>query len=327
MPNESSNYDDALLARLNALKTSNVSFGPKETSSTEISSEGNAAPKIGQDSLIDRFRSFTAVAQPQSQSSPESEQDEDDGRTVEDLLAELGPDDQWTLHPEEPDEMQKLLDEARQLLLKKEEQPLSKDSEDPSQSSRETKPVAKSASAGAPASTSEADIEAAPPQTEDEEAAIYLQQILDELELEEHDESTKEPYNNEDAISGQTPPRDLQTEGPQLVSLEMPSVPTSIPIISQLPTQDDTTPTFDLPSAPTIAPQRKLATQSVNSKLPQYSDKDIETWCTICNDDATVRCLGCEGDLYCAKCWKEGHMGKEVGYDERSHRWVKYKQR
>ncbi|MCJ1285003.1 hypothetical protein MMC26_004340 [Xylographa opegraphella] len=328
MPDDSSDYDNALLARLNALKASNVSFGSKNISSTETSSGVSPALNIGLDRLVDRSRDLAGVGEPHLHSGPRSEQDEDDGKTVEDLLAEIGPDDQWTQNPEEPNEMHKLLIEARLALSQLEEPSLSTYQERSPQSFTNSKPVAQMPSPGAPPLTSEADPEASPAQTEDEEAAIYLQQILDELQIEEHDDTINDPsHDDEDSVSGYSSPQNLPTVGQAPPGLDMPSVPSSIPLDSHESMEDESMPALDLPSAPTTAPQRSLTTSSANARMPQYSDQDIEAWCVICNDDATVRCLGCDGDLYCAKCWKEGHMGKEAGYDERTHRWVKYKRR
>jgi len=44
-------------------------------------------------------------------------------------------------------------------------------------------------------------------------------------------------------------------------------------------------------------------------------------WCVICNEDASVRCLGCDGDLYCSACYKEFHVGE----DPNEHRVEKFK--
>ncbi|WWD21913.1 hypothetical protein CI109_106401 [Kwoniella shandongensis] len=61
--------------------------------------------------------------------------------------------------------------------------------------------------------------------------------------------------------------------------------------------------------------------------LPGYNsarDEDTESWCCICNRDAALVCLGCDDDLYCEECWREGHgqgEGKEVGHKVKRFVW------
>ncbi|CAN8101267.1 unnamed protein product [Discula destructiva] len=84
-----------------------------------------------------------------------------------------------------------------------------------------------------------------------------------------------------------------------------------------------TTDSFGLPSAPTFQPQDRPVPGMV-AKKPGYSDEDMKTWCVVCLEDATVRCAGCDGDVYCARCWREMHVGPSAGYDERGHKWDKF---
>ena len=44
-----------------------------------------------------------------------------DDKTLDELLADLGPEDQWTLNPDDPKDIQKLLDEAKGALPRDEE--------------------------------------------------------------------------------------------------------------------------------------------------------------------------------------------------------------
>ncbi|KAK4129409.1 hypothetical protein N657DRAFT_73076 [Parathielavia appendiculata] len=82
-----------------------------------------------------------------------------------------------------------------------------------------------------------------------------------------------------------------------------------------------------LPSAPTFSPQDQAPAITRCRgllKSTKYTDEDHETWCIVCLDDATIRCVGCDNDVYCARCWKDMHIGPSAGYDERGHQWVKF---
>lgn len=53
------------------------------------------------------------------------------------------------------------------------------------------------------------------------------------------------------------------------------------------------------------------ANSSINEELP---------WCNICDEDAVYRCLGCDGELFCAQCYRECHDDDEY----RAHVKEKY---
>lgn len=108
----------------------------------------------------------------------------------------------------------------------------------------------------------------------------------------------------------------MRLQGPSL----FPSVPSSAPL-----------------KKGELGPPPKVPGQGFN--LPGFNDardEDLDSWCSacephaspvaltpgICNKDAEVKCVGCEGDLYCRECWGEGH-GTGPG-QERGHKAVKF---
>uniref|UniRef100_A0A1B0D3S6 FYVE-type domain-containing protein n=1 Tax=Phlebotomus papatasi TaxID=29031 RepID=A0A1B0D3S6_PHLPP len=60
------------------------------------------------------------------------------------------------------------------------------------------------------------------------------------------------------------------------------------------------------------------------SSLPAPS-KDTEElpWCTVCNEDAIIRCIDCDGELFCRECFKDIHDDEEY----KSHRTKRYQRK
>ncbi|ROT39979.1 hypothetical protein SODALDRAFT_142868 [Sodiomyces alkalinus F11] len=75
-----------------------------------------------------------------------------------------------------------------------------------------------------------------------------------------------------------------------------------------------------LPSVPTAKPTDKTV-ERLTTKTG-YTDDDADTWCTVCLEDATLRCLGCDDDVYCTRCWREMHVGPFAAFDDRTHKAV-----
>lgn len=298
---------------------------------------------------------------------------EEDEQTLEELLEQMGEGEPWRFDPDEPRDVNKLLQEARSALPKEGEQG---EREGGGEVSEEVRRYAEDLGGAAADMKRELDIEitAAHPserkgreagwevvdmpkgedadgkeeggeegdneeetktekEQEEEDADEYIQQVLAQLEYDKR-------YPDEEAPEANAEERE-SGEG----EFSLPSAPTALPSPPP-PSQDaperntiddalasrfaslglskrDSDSALGLPSAPSFNPKNKPVTITKTVKksgLEQYTDEDIESWCCICNEDATVRCLGCDGDLYCGECWNEGH-GTGPG-QERGHRGV-----
>ena len=166
---------------------------------------------------------------------------------------------------------------------------------------------------------------------ESREAQDIVAKLIDEVALERANEppesqgSPKPPVKDDEdddgALSLPSAPSKLpepSTEEPSKKSIDFESdIAARMTALRGLGATNE----LGLPSAPTFKPIDK----PVKGASKMFTDDEIEAWCIICQDDATVKCIGCDGDLYCAKCWKEGHMGPDVGWEEKRHKWTKFK--
>ena len=209
--------------------------------------------------------------------------------TLDELLADLATDeDHYKLNPAELTEAEELLAEARRTLPTDD---ATHSYPDPRLDSRPTESAGPRSEAQAGGGFDEKEHD------EDTEADTFLQEILDEVALEkdqDQDEPSKtsqlsSPAATNTAATDQGHPGSQishNVEDPQLL---FPSAPTHLPPSSPLGE-------LSLPSAPKAAPRAQP------KKKTEYTDAEIESWCIICLADATVRCLGCSGDLYCNVC-------------------------
>ena len=298
-------------------------------------------------------------------------------KSVEELLAELGPEQDWSIKQDDEAEIENLLLEAQTTL--KNDPELVSDAEGKTQRTphgptikpdteraHELPAVDFSVFQPEPESDDEADLpnqrKAEVKKSVDDEADEVLQRILDEIEYEPPDQAHVDTQATEDnpppysAVSPDTPTDQKhasQTQPPiKDIDFDLPSTPSKDPspadpsnLLTLNPSSSSSSTdaslaarfaslstaattaiarsSFTLPSAPTDLPSTSARTTSnLKTDTTAYADAQIETWCSICTDNATLRCTGCDGDLYCTNCWMEGHRGDGVGREERGHKAV-----
>ncbi|KAI9764987.1 MAG: hypothetical protein M1840_007909 [Geoglossum simile] len=303
MTDSSPDDDDALLRRLNKLKQSSVQFNTRPSVLEDAPGEDLASRFI---KLKSRAKDNSASFDPEAINSDDGDKtpwNPEDDLTIEELLAELGTEDQWIVGDRDEDiNAGKLLGEARKAL----------------DSSQERGHPELGALGSASENTGEGKEHKEPIEDEDEEGAVrYVARVLEELDIEK--KYGKDIIGDPDGESQKTYGDELENE----TAFKFPSLPTSDPKQPQSAGSDTTAVSLQslLPSAPTFTP----SPLKKKTGLPTYTDAEIETWCTICNGNATVRCLGCDDDLYCRGCWKEGHTGSDAGLEEKGHRWAVYR--
>ncbi|KAI1649933.1 uncharacterized protein F4817DRAFT_357009 [Daldinia loculata] len=304
--------------------------------------------------------SGTGVDATQTSSTEDANEDEDplfytDDQTLEELLADLESDQQWLEEVLAEDEHRKVtalleeLGDATKTSQDPEKGPETKksrienegedSSDDDSEGERMTREaddiLAQTAdeveydqaneSPSQPGSSPTSPSHTAKPGTEGGKAA---------------NESTQaQGFDESDPFNLPTVPSDLQdqhqpdhpeasqndTDFAASITSRMAALNVDTPVGPDLPSVPADIDSLGLPSAPTFAPADRPAPGLI--KRFGFTDEDQKTWCVVCLEDGAIRCLDCDGDVYCARCWKEMHVGPSAGYDERGHRWEKYVRR
>ena len=374
--------DDDLLFRLNALKKSQITLSqsprsfplPHKITASEETDDNDLAARFQRLGFSARTSNATNLVPPPLDPAPfreygvETEKgvtsySEEDGKTLEELLHDIGPEEQWKLDPEDPKEIEKLLHKAKAALL-----PEGIDAAKNQVSESERWSEIRTARPEEDHShhdlqTSEEEDEAKRADGQDErEAEDVITRALAEVDIDQRHGPENGSDRDQDVKISPANAEDMYAEGEEFdrntgseSTLELPSAPSTLPDLSSesqarmstssakasasvndlaarlarlsaSPSPSRSSP--DLPSVPSFSPTKKsarLAKSKAKAGPKQYNDAEIDSWCIICCDDATVKCLGCAGDLYCTRCWKEGHKGESAGFEERMHRAVEMK--
>lgn len=317
-------------------RNANLTYRPAFEPSTPNVSVDPAPARALHTDLVSRFKSLNGqppITQTSGAASSTGGLDllaDEDGKTVEDLLAELGPEDSWNDIKDEECQIKDLLRTAHKDLQNSKAITTSHhdDSENDSAQNMNTGDARR---LGDQESTSQYQSKPEEPSEEeiDQEADEYIAQVLEELRLEQKTNPTEAQESQPEIPQpeqrpGQSPDR------PQ--NFNMPSAPEKDleppPSYTETTADDDLASRFaslGLPSVPkTIQPPSTKPAQTTKQPQKGFTDDEIDSWCIICNEDATLRCKGCDDDLYCTNCWLDGHKGPDAGYEERTHKAVQY---
>jgi len=304
-------------------------------SSTKTDSPVDPAPARGlHGELVSRFRSLNGESGSTSSidkltsgagTSGLGVAEDEDGKTIEDMLAELGPEDSWAIPKDEAGQIDELLETARSTLKQSEE--TKQDAATPTpQHGEVVSDDEEIHSIGNDVRQARARMSGKLEPTENEledDAAEYLAQVLEEIK---HEPKAKMGHETADSQHPDEASHQADVQSSTTTGFDLPSAPANEPELpppySEVTVDDALASRFanlGLPAVPTTL--KSSAPKATTKQQPKgYTDEEIDSWCVICSEDATLSCIGCDGDLYCTNCWLEGHKGPDAGYEERKHK-------
>ncbi|RSM18770.1 hypothetical protein CDV31_002490 [Fusarium ambrosium] len=307
--------EDALAARLKSLRSQDEASPSAPKTSPQVS---RPAPEPSP--------SASPLVKKAPKNEPPKLDDEDvdamfqtDDQTLEELLGDVKPGEGFQVEPD---------DEQVKALLEELASSIPQDTEDDAKDASKDK--------------KEDDSDDSDGETMNKEVDDVIARFRDEVELEAalNKDKTPEPESdseNEEQAGKDTPSKDADLDLPDLPSNldTLPTAPSASARAGSADIDDITarlaalrapspsaSDSLSLPSVPTSKPSGKPINRLTTRT--NYTDDDMDSWCTVCLEDATLRCPGCDDDVYCTRCWREMHIGPNAGFDERSHKAVQF---
>ncbi|OIW25965.1 hypothetical protein CONLIGDRAFT_513435 [Coniochaeta ligniaria NRRL 30616] len=345
---EPTSKEDALSARLRTLRNASASPRSPPHESGTLSPGPQAQPQLARDIPASPLSKSQLPLRPPGEPADDENADIDplfhtDDSTLDEFLESLNLEDDVSLDQPPPLTFDPK-DEAKKVAALLEE--LGKPATDPSRHDRDGK-----------------DDDDSDGEEMSAQVKKVLSRALDEAELDRslsaqepgHDDAQHAAADSkqEADIPGPSPPQDPTSKSDDTDPFSLPTVPSQLadPIPSSTSqggpadfessiaarmaalkgvsygTSD--TDAFGLPQAPSFNPDERAEPRpSFAGRLHGgYTDEDQKTWCVVCLEDATIKCIGCDDDVYCGRCWRDMHVGPRAGYDERGHQWVKFERR
>ncbi|EEU48240.1 uncharacterized protein NECHADRAFT_99023 [Fusarium vanettenii 77-13-4] len=305
--------EDALAARLKSLRSQDEASPSAPKTSPQVSRPA-PAPSSSPSPLIRKT----------SKDEPQKLDDDDDvdamfqtdDQTLEELLGDVKPGEGFQVEPDD-EQVKALLEELADSIPQDTEDGVkgsSKDKDDSDDSDGET--MNKEIDDVIARFRDEVEIEAAlnkdktpEPESESEDEGQEKDTASKDVDLDLPDlPSNLDALPTAPASSARAGSADIDDITARLAALRAPS-----------PSASDS---FSLPSVPTSKPSGKPINRLTSRT--NYTDDDMDSWCTVCLEDATLRCPGCDDDVYCTRCWREMHIGPQAGFDERNHKAVQF---